>query len=307
MSGPYHCLDYRDDIDNLDSFIQEVTNYCGVPATRYPTPENAAILKANSPVTPPDKTVKPLLLFNSTGDTQPYYEQDDMVAALDNALGGDPKNYEAYTISTNDHGFKLWYDTITETGETVEDRTLAFVAQAFASVMPSITVEPKDVTVIAGQKATFDVTASGNGPLSYQWRKNGTDISGATNSTYTTAKTSTSDNGTIISVVVSNTRGSVTSTDATLTVTSVTPPSITTQPADASAKVGTSAKFSVSAAGAPPLSYQWRKNGVNIDGGTKSSYTTPPTTLSDNGSLFSVVVNNSAGSVTSRDATLTVK
>jgi acetyl esterase/lipase len=307
MSGPYDYLDYRDDVDNLNAFIQEVTNYCGVPATQFPTPEDAAILKANSPVTPADETVKPLLLFNSTGDTQPYYEQDDMVAALDAALGDNPKNYEAYTIHTNDHGFKVWYDTIDETGETVKDRTLAFTAQAFAAVMPSIIVQPSDATVLVGHKATFAVTATGKGPLSYQWRKNSADISGATGSTYTTAKTSTSDNGTIISVKVSNSRGSVVSADAILTVTSATAPVITAQPADAKAKLGKSAAFSVVATGTPPLSYQWRKNGADIVGATKSSYTTPPASESDNGSLFSVVISNRAGSVTSRDATLSVK
>lgn len=307
MSGPYDFLDYRDDIDNLNAFIQEVTNYCGVPATRYPTPEDAAILSANSPITPPDETVKPLLLFNSTGDSQPYYEQGDMVAALAAALGENPKNYEAYTISTNDHGFKLWYDTIAETGETVKDRTLAFTAQAFAAAQPSITTQPKDATVLAGQKATFNVSAAGNPPLAYQWRKNGDDIAGATASSYTTAKTSTADNGTIISVRVSNARGTVISADAILTVTAVTAPAITTQPADVKAKVGNSAKFAVVATGTPPLSYQWRKNGATIVGATKSSYTTPPVAESDNGSLFSVVIANSAGSVTSRDAKLSVK
>ena len=52
--------------------------------------------------------------------------------------------------------------------------------------------------------------------------------------------------------------------------------------------------------------YQWLKNGVNIAGATKASYTTPPTTQADNGALFSVVVTNRIGSVTSNDATLTV-
>jgi hypothetical protein len=55
------------------------------------------------------------------------------------------------------------------------------------------------------------------------------------------------------------------------------------------------------------LQYQWRKNGVNIIGATSSSYTTPATVAADNGSLFSVVVNNGGGSVTSNNATLTVK
>ena len=59
------------------------------------------------------------------------------------------------------------------------------------------------------------------------------------------------------------------------------------------------------ASGTAPLSYQWRKNGANISGATSSSYTTPTTVASDNGSLFSVVVSNPYGSTTSANATLT--
>ena len=71
--------------------------------------------------------------------------------------------------------------------------------------------------------------------------------------------------------------------------------------------VGATARFRVTAVGSAPLHYQWKKNGVDILGATNNSYTTPPVTLDDNGSLFSVVVTNSAGSVTSSDAVLTVK
>jgi arylsulfatase A-like enzyme len=85
------------------------------------------------------------------------------------------------------------------------------------------------------------------------------------------------------------------------------PPMITKQPADARAVVGATARFKVSATGAVPLHYQWRKNGHNIPRATKRSYQTPPTTIADNGSLFSVVASNNAGSVTSNDAILTVK
>jgi sugar lactone lactonase YvrE len=84
------------------------------------------------------------------------------------------------------------------------------------------------------------------------------------------------------------------------------PPAITTQPANKTVTVGKTATFSVKATGTAPLSYQWRKNGANITGATSASYTTPPTTAADNGSLFSVVVSNSAGSVTSNNAMLTV-
>ena len=83
-------------------------------------------------------------------------------------------------------------------------------------------------------------------------------------------------------------------------------PTITRQPRNQTVTVGQKATFKVQATGTPPLSYQWRKNGTDIPGATSSKYATPPTTLEDNGSMFSVVVSNSAGSVTSRNAGLTV-
>jgi alkaline phosphatase D len=85
------------------------------------------------------------------------------------------------------------------------------------------------------------------------------------------------------------------------------PPTITTQPADTTVSAGQRARFSVTATGTAPLHYQWRKNGVNIAGATKASYTTPPTTVEDNGALFAVTVSNLAGRVISNNATLTVQ
>jgi Zn-dependent metalloprotease len=89
-----------------------------------------------------------------------------------------------------------------------------------SATAPAITGQPASVTVNAGQTATFSVTATGTAPLSYQWRKNGTNISGATSASYTTPATTSTDNGATFSVVVSNSAGSATSNNATLTVTS---------------------------------------------------------------------------------------
>jgi hypothetical protein len=77
--------------------------------------------------------------------------------------------------------------------------------------------------VTVGQTATFNVTASGTAPLSYQWQKNGTNISGATNSSYTTPATALSDSGSSFRVTVSNSVGSATSNSATLTVNAAPP------------------------------------------------------------------------------------
>jgi acid phosphatase len=86
----------------------------------------------------------------------------------------------------------------------------------------------------------------------------------------------------------------------------VSSPLITTQPVNQTVMVGQTATFSVVATGTAPLSYQWQKNGANIAGATSSSYTTPATTAADSGSMFDVVVSNTAGSVTSNSVSLTV-
>ncbi|MGB9067328.1 MAG: immunoglobulin domain-containing protein, partial [Candidatus Acidiferrales bacterium] len=172
---------------------------------------------------------------------------------------------------------------------------------------PGIRTQPINETASVGQTATFSVAASGTAPLSYQWKKNNTAITGATAASYTTPATTNADNGSTFAVVVSNTAGSITSNSATLTVTSnPTPPGIITQPMNETVSVGLTATFSVAASGTAPLSYQWKKNNTAITGATAASYTTPATTNADNGSTFAVVVSNTAGSITSNPATLTV-
>ena len=82
----------------------------------------------------------------------------------------------------------------------------------------SITAQPANQTVTVGQTATFSVAASGTPPLTYQWQKNGANISGAGAASYTTSAAASTDSGAMFDVVVSNYAGSVTSTMVTLTV-----------------------------------------------------------------------------------------
>jgi len=89
------------------------------------------------------------------------------------------------------------------------------------STAPAISQQPSNVTVTVGQTATFTVVATGSATLSYQWQKATTPIAGATSASYTTAPTTGSDNGSQFTVVVSNSAGSVTSSAAKLTVSSV--------------------------------------------------------------------------------------
>ena len=176
-----------------------------------------------------------------------------------------------------------------------------------APVPPSIATQPVSVTVTAPAAASFSVVASGDAPLSYQWRRNGVDIPGATSATYGLAPTSVGDSGAAFDVVVTNAGGSVTSTAAALTVNPApVPPSITTQPVDVVVTEPTLASFAVVATGDAPLTYQWRRGGVDIPGATGTSYLVDPTSVSDSGATFDVVVTNGAGTATSLAAILTV-
>ncbi len=85
-----------------------------------------------------------------------------------------------------------------------------------------------------------------------------------------------------------------------------TAPTITAQPSSRTVNAGQTATFTVNASGSPTPTCQWLRNGAIIAGATAASYTTPPTTSADNGAVFSCVVANRAGSVTSSGATLTV-
>jgi hypothetical protein len=88
-------------------------------------------------------------------------------------------------------------------------------------VAPTISTQPANQTVLAGATATFSVTATGTAPLTYQWKKGGTAIAGATSASYTTPATVVGDSGASFTVTVTNSAGTVTSSAATLTVTPV--------------------------------------------------------------------------------------
>jgi parvulin-like peptidyl-prolyl isomerase len=153
-----------------------------------------------------------------------------------------------------------------------------------------------------GSSVTFSVTATGTAPLSYQWRRDGTAISGATGATYTITSVNAGHAG-IYTVVVTNRAGNVTSTGAVLTVNA--PPAVTSQPTAQAACLGTSVLFTVTATGAAPLSFQWRRDGVDIAGATTALHTIPAVAAEHVGS-YTVVVTNACGSVTSAPAALSL-
>lgn len=175
-------------------------------------------------------------------------------------------------------------------------------SSSLASPPPVITVHPLSQSVLKHDSVTFVVEASSSTIMTYQWLKDGAKIPGATASTCTITKVQQYYCGNY-SVRVTNAGGSVTSSNATLTILS--PPVITTQPQDQMAALGQSVSFSVVAEGDAPLRYQWIRNGTPLHGDTNSVITLNPVQASDAGN-YTVIVANNIGLVVSAAATLTV-
>ena len=184
---------------------------------------------------------------------------------------------------------------------------------------PTITTQPKSVTVNAGQSVTMSVKASGTG-LKYQWQylpSGGTawkdNASTGYNTSSMTFTVSSGFNGRKYRCIVSNSAGSVTSSAATLTVTAaLAKPTITTQPESVTVNVGQSVTMSVKASGTG-LKYQWQYlpvGGTVWKDNTSTGYNTASMTFTVssgfNGRKYRCIVSNAAGSVTSSAATLTI-
>ncbi len=181
---------------------------------------------------------------------------------------------------------------------------------------PTISVQPVSQSVIEGASVTFSVTASGT-EVRLQWQRSTSggsawaDIDGAVGSSYTIAAVTTAMNGHQFRAVATNAGGSTQSSAATLSVTPLSPPAIVEQPADKTVFEGDSASFAVTASGTA-LAYQWQTGAsgsgpwVDIAGATLPTFTLGSVVLADSGRYYRAVVSNTAGSVNSNAALLTV-
>src|ERR1019366_5577253 len=187
------------------------------------------------------------------------------------------------------------------------------IANAFGSLLssnasltlgqpPAISQQPASQTVAVGANASFTVTATGTAPLSCQWSVNGTNLPAATNSLLLLTNVQLTNAGSY-AVVIANTFGSLLSSNAELTVGS--PPAILVQPASQTVAVGGNASFTVTATGAPPLSYQWSVNGTNLPAATNSLLLLTNVQPAEAGN-YAVSVANAFGSLLSSNASLTL-
>ncbi len=234
------------------------------------------------------------------------------------ATGTSPLSYQWYRASGTTFvaipGATASEYTIQSLSTSVDNRYRVVVTNNFGSDTsrtvtvtvvgpPAITNQPSNLTVGVGQPATFEVTATGTGPLTYQWYRNGTVISGATSANYTITSAQESNEGTYY-VRVTNPGGTTQSNSVTLTVRPN--PTITDQPDPVTVNAGGTAGFTVAATGEGTLTYQWYKDGVLITGATSATLTISNAQEANEGNYTVKVTDDGVATTTSNAARLTV-
>ena len=299
--------------DGAEVETTDVTNpvYCRIAANFAPYTLSGQLAKITKQ--PTDKTVKV-----------------NKLATIGLTAIGENVKYQWYCSTDNGETWTEWNGTaastvIKGTEENNGDKYRCVVSTVYndvtsdevqlivSGVKPRILVQPKKVTVALNKTATFTVVAAGTG-LSYQWyysTNNGSTWkkwSGKTEDT-ASAKGTAKTNGNLYRCEITNDKGTVTTSNAKLTVSGV-KPRITAQPKAATVKLNKKATFKV-VAGGTDLKYQWYYSTNNGTSWKKYSGKTSATlkvkgTAKTNGYLYRCKVTNDKGSVTSKAAKLTV-
>lgn len=177
-------------------------------------------------------------------------------------------------------------------GQTSSSRPLLLTGELRTITISS---QPAAQVVNPGTSPVFSVVASSVLPLTYQWRKNGVNLSGETNPTLTLASVTAASSGDY-SVVISSTAGSITSAAAKLTVRDA--PAVLTWPAGGTYLTGSGISLTVDFVALEPATFEWFRNGVLVSGQITNVLNIPAPTAADSGA-YTLRITNGLGIVTS--------
>lgn len=187
---------------------------CSVGYTQRPAATPNAVTPPTITTQPLNKTVKvgtaatfSVVASGTTPFTYQWYKWNSPISGAINAT------YTTPATNDSDNGAPFYVTIGNSAGGTTSNTVYLYVVDP-----PVIQQQPQSLTVTAPAIATFTVYASGTYPMTYQWYKNGTAITGAREYSYSTTETSTADTGAQFTVIVRNAAASVTSAPATLTV-----------------------------------------------------------------------------------------
>lgn len=248
-------------------------------------------------------TPSPPQLFNVSGTLPPGLRfvpapVGSAVVSGNPAIVGTPTQAGTYTIMVQGVGLA---------GQGSPEPIRFIISGGTTTTAPVIIAPPSSRTVTAGTTVSFSVSVTGSPPPTYQWRKDGVNIVGATSTTLALANVQLAQAGSY-SVVVTNSDGTATSADASLTVmpfVQEVPPAITTPPVAQTIAAGGTVVFRVEATGIPAPTYQWRKDDVNIPGATGATLVLAAASPAHSGD-YSVVANGSGTAAVSAPAKLVV-
>ena len=276
-------------------------------ATRFVISSANVVGTVGTPITPVVFSVSgaavPAGSFRFTGSLPPGIAVQNTAAngvlnASSGIISGTPTAAGTFTLSI------LAFERINGSGDTYGPETVTFIISGGANAPPVITVQPATQSANVGATITLGVAATGTPTPTFQWKKDGADLAGATQNTIVLSNLTAASAGTY-TVVASNSAGTTTSAPAVLTINgAVTTPAIATQPRSLHVAPGAPVNLTVAATGTG-LSYQWRKNGASLSGETNATLAINAATADSMG-FYLAEISNSAGTVKSAVATLTV-
>lgn len=227
----------------------------------------------------PTPSITPATVAICIGESATLTASGGTTYAWSNSLGAGASKTVSPTATT----------TYTVTVTNSNSCTASASRTVTVNALPTAAISPSSATICTGASQTL--TASGG--TSYAWSNSLG--SGATKNVTPTSNTT-------YSVTVTNANNCTASASASITLNPITV--ITTEPLSQSSCTGSSVSFTVAANGVG-LSYQWRKNGINIGSANGATYTIPSVAAGD-AANYTVIVNGTCGADTSTVAALTV-